>query len=630
MRSPSTLEEAQKPASLTTMGYGFASPAVRGVQYQRRHTAQCGRNRLWRAARRPRMCLSREPVPSVDSVRAMLTSGEKRSQQRALVLVRLLAVEDAMPLLEACVSSTACEFVRATAAVTFGHLVFARAESALRARCLRQLVELLHSDGDYGVRAGAAAGLGGYAAHHGDVDGTILDALKRAIYENSEWQVKFSALAALGELRDKRAIPVLLPALANSNDLLVQAAIGALGNIGDVSVVPRLLAMMGSGDMMTRQQLAQALGHMDKLRTEPAVLDALRTLARDQSTAVREAAKEALRRFGCGDSLMRTPSDADFLKREVDAMLKGDEAGDADINAEDALRRRLERSFDKECVDGASEDGGGGGGGGGIANKAAAAVDSETAADSVSDLQPQLSEAEYEAAVADLSTDDTSKQTLALIALRRADAQAVRTVVLEAGLLNPQRAAIRVRSLAVRLVARAHDMETVLRTLRDDPEENVRSACCDAAAEAGGGEQAVSACVRSFEEDPHWLVRISAAIALGTIGKGQTRVEDALINALSTGGVRGDLPPPQESVVRRHAIIALGFLGSTRCLPALRALVDDGNTEQPVRLRIANALRGIHSREAVQLLQRLVKDEHPEVAEMAQVSLDTLTQLGYA
>lgn len=560
---------------------------------------------------------------SVESIRQLIISQTKADQQRALVLVRHLDVGNALPLLLLCVAKSKNEFVRSSAAVALGHLEFDSArdvEMELRTKCVDKLVALLLGDEDYGVRSGAAAGLGYSARHNGDEEGVILDALTRAVFEDTEWQVRFSALAALGDVRDKRAIPILLPALQDTNDLLVQAAVGALGNIGDASVVPRLLSLLGSSDMMTRQRLAQALGEIKDVRSEPAVLDALRTLARDRYMAVRDAARNSLAQFGCADPAPTKnppPSDDDLLQREVQSLLKGDESGNADVIAGDAFRRRLERSFDKECAEGAASE--------------TPLTRTRSDSDSTAYVNAsELSDAEFDAAVADLRTGDVGKQTLALITLRRGCPARVRSAVLDAGLLDPRRAAVRVRSLAVRLVARAQDMHTVLHTLAGDPEENVRSACCDAAAEAGGGPLAVRACIRSFQEDQHWLVRISAAIALGTIGKGDVAVEDALIAALKPGGVSGDLPAPQESVVRRHAIIALGFLGSTRCFPALRDLVYNQNTEQPVRLRIASALRGIRSVDSIPLLKTLAADEHPEVAEMAQGSLDTLAQLGFA
>lgn len=548
--------------------------------------------------------------PNEESVRALLVSPSKKDQQRGLLFVRKLEPDVALQLLLLCISSSKFEFCRANAATLIGEL---RLESSTQ--CVQELVSLLHSDEDYGVRGAAAAGLGYHAENHPSTRGEIVDALTRAIFEDTDWQVKFSALAALGEARDVRAVPVLLPNLSSDNALFVQATVGALGNIGDVKTVPHLLTLLGDKDMMTRQRLAQALGDIKECLSEPAVLDALRTLARDTSMAVRDAAKYSLERAGCsGDPARKSDlSDDELMEREVTLMFSGDETGNADVNAGDALRRRLERSFDKEWVH----------------EKAS----SQPPVPSVPVVSPNaqqiLAEHEFSTAVGNLRSSDIRKQTLALITLRRGNADRVRSAVLDAGLLDHSRTAMRVRSLAIRLIARARDVHTVILTLKNDPEENVRSACCDAAAEAGGGSMARQACIESFESDSHWLVRISAAIALGTIGKGCIETENALIRSLEKDGVK-DLTEPQASVVRRHAVTALGFLGSVAALPIFTRLTIEPNTDEAVRLRIANALRGIRCKESVEVLKRLVTDEIEEVAEMAQGSLDTLTQQGFA
>lgn len=566
-----------------------------------------------RPARRPRLYASANSGSDVDeaSVRALLLSPGKSEQQRGLLLVRKLSARTALELLQLSLSTSGNEFIRATAAINLGQL---RLPVALRSGAVRVLIDLLYSDGDYSVRAGAAAALGHFDELNPGAHTEVVDALTRALFEDTEWQVQFSALAALGDVRDARAIPVVLPCLQSSNDLLVQAAVGALGQIGDTSTVPQLLDLLGCADMMTRQRLAQALGSIEACRSEPAVLDALRTLARDQSFAVRDAAQSALRRFGCADPVRKSElSENDLMQREVEQLLAGDESGDAVSTAGDALRRRLERSFDKEWVE----------------DHSPSAIVAEVA-DSEEDavVAPHMEEEELALVINDLRNGTEAQQTLAAIALRGCTPVRARQVVLTERTLDVAKYPVRVRSLCVRLLARAKDIPTILDTLRSDPEENVRSACCDAAAEAGGGAVAIRACVNSFETDEHWLVRISAAIALGSIGKGCAFTEGALMRSLAPGGVAG-LTPPQASVVRRHAITALGFLGSTDCLPILRQLVNVEDTEQPVRLRIANALRAIPSKEGVEILKKLVEDEEKEVADMAQGSLDSLAQLGF-
>lgn len=560
-----------------------------------------------------------------DAVRALIMSKGKAEQQKGLLLVRQLPAALALELLLLSLDTSQNEFIRATAAVGLGQLE--QPDNATRNTAIHAMIRLLNNDKEYSVRSSAAAGMGYLTNLPQDVLSTVIDALSRGIFEDTEWQVQFSCLAAIGNLKDVRAVPVILPCLRSNNDLLVQAAVGALGEIGDSSVIPELLKLLGCEDMMTRQRLAQALGLMEDCRNEPAVIDALRTLSRDQSFAVRDAANEGLQQFGYSDPAKQGDlSDAELIDREVENLLSGDESGEAGESAGDALRRRLERSFDKECVDGHSKlDAGGSRSNPNDVVKNSAASGSGQG----SNQTPIVSDEEYLSLINDLKHGSHTQQSVAAIRLRKCDGPRALQAVIAANALDPSVYSLRVRSLAVSLLARARAMDKILHVLRTDPEENVRSACCDAATDAGGGKEAVEACIEAFEKDPKWLVRVSAAIALGSIGKESAQAEDSLIHSLQPGGVT-DLGPPQDSVIRRHAVTALGFIGSQKCVPTLKRLVDDPDTDQAVRFRIAAALRGIHSKESADLARTLVSDSSDEVSEMAQGSLDALTLLGFA
>lgn len=174
--------------------------------------------------------------------------------------------------------------------------------------------------------------------------------------EDLEWQVRFSCLVSLGNLRDLRAVPICVAALKSDNDLLVQAAVGACGDLGDFSALPELLHCLGSEDVMTRQRLAHALGCFSP--PGEAVIDALMELTNDASFAVREAAVDSLGTHG-----ISVPENGDELQleREVAALLAGNSVEDAKKRTEDSAERavlkRLERSFNLETSeepDGAS------------------------------------------------------------------------------------------------------------------------------------------------------------------------------------------------------------------------------------------------------------------------------------
>lgn len=215
------------------------------------------------------------------------------------------------------------------------------------------LIDLVANDGDFSIRSAAAAGCGylsddaRWGGEGGPAEG-VVDALLKAWVEDGEWQVRFSCLVSLGNLKDERAVEVAVAALESNNDLLVQAAVGACGDLGHPQVVAPLLGCLGSEDVMTRQRLAHALGCFDP--PEEAIVDALVTLCHDPSFAVRDAAGDSLRRYG-----MEKPEESDNegqLEREVAALLAGNSVEDAkkrtEDGAEQALRKRLERSYKLE------------------------------------------------------------------------------------------------------------------------------------------------------------------------------------------------------------------------------------------------------------------------------------------
>lgn len=543
--------------------------------------------------RRPRInaCINPTQPPSPEFVRSLLTATTKAEQQKGLLLVRNLPPTHALELLHLCLSTSKNDFIRATAAISIGELKLS--DEASSAHAIRTLQELIATDEDYSVRAAAAAGLGYVSGVTitDSVRGGVIQTLRRAVWEDAEWQVQFSALAALGNLRDARAVPLLTQYLDSDNDLLVQAAVGALGDIGEPSVIPELLELLGCKDMMTRQRLAQALTSMSADDGREAVIDALRTLSRDQSFAVRDAALEGLRKFGCEVE----EEDDELIEKEVMALMEGDEMGEADVSAGEARRRRLERSFEKPFVGQGREEGG-------------------------------ESDEEYEKLVGSLSHGSEGERVVAAIKLRSYEGGLCVRAVEKANGLDVAHATVKIRSLCVGLLARGKRVDLIVRVLQNDLEQNVRSACCDALMDVGGDE-AVAACVEAFGGDKHWLVRVSAAIALGNIGKDRSDVEDVLITCLEPGGV-DDLSDPVSSVVRRHAVTALGFLGCTRAVSVFEQLLRDESTDDAVRYRTAAALRGIPCDESVQLVRELINDGNKDVAEMARGSLDALVQSG--
>lgn len=571
------------------------------------------------------LCSAEEPA-TPESVKALLSSSTKLEQQRGLLLVRQLPPEAALELLLLSVRTSNNDFIRATAAVAIGELDLS--DTNLSSKASATLAELLATADDYSVRSAAAAGMGYATSVPENIRTAMVEALSRALLEDSDWQVHFSCLVSLGTLGDKRALPALLPWLQRKNDLLVQATVGALGDIGDAAAVPDLLAVLGASDMMTRQRLAQTLGRITTPSPEPAIIDALRTLSKDQSFIVREAAVFALESIGVSDVPQEdTLSNEQLLDKEVANLLEGDETGKAVESASDALRRRLERSFNKEWTGGYDSP---------LLNSGYThgpeeGIEPLTEESSKSGTKPEAPETNmdlYKTLVEELRNGDSKTRVLAAISLRRFEGRLASAAVLETRAMDVNIAPQRLRSVCAALLGQGGEISALISALETDPDQNVRSAVCDALAAAGGGPKAVRACIRTLETDEHWLVRISAAITLGAIAKGESEAEKALLRCLKPSDEL-NLPPPQLAVIQRHAVTALGFLGSEQAVSVFKDILADKDADLAIRHRIATALSGIESHESVTLARSLTEDSDSSVSEMAQSSLDVLAKRGF-
>jgi HEAT repeat protein len=111
--------------------------------------------------------------------------------------------------------------------------------------------------------------------------------LEKVYRESPEWLVKFSIIAALGEMGDSRSLELLADAIASENELIKTAAIASLGELGDTRGVPLLVPLAGDPDWQIRFRVAQSLS---RLKNEEA-MTALNVLYRDSVEQVANAAK---------------------------------------------------------------------------------------------------------------------------------------------------------------------------------------------------------------------------------------------------------------------------------------------------------------------------------------------------
>src|SRR6476469_6317563 len=123
-----------------------------------------------------------------------------------------------------------------------------------------------------------------------DVQAAAADALEdlQQVYSStSEWLVQLSIVAALGEMGDPKAFPMLENALTSENELIQTIAISALGELGDKRALPLLLPYASNADWQIRYRVAQALGRLGGAEAQTA----LEILAKDEVEQVAQEAK---------------------------------------------------------------------------------------------------------------------------------------------------------------------------------------------------------------------------------------------------------------------------------------------------------------------------------------------------
>jgi HEAT repeat protein len=146
------------------------------------------------------------------------------------------------------------------------------------------LRDRLLNDSEPDVQAAAADSLGALKLTDAFED------LQQLYHSTSEWLVKFSIIAALGELGDSRSFELLEAALNAENELVKTAAIGSLGELGDSRALPLLLPFVSHPDWQIRYRLVQALSHFD----HPDAKAALQRLSQDEMQPVAQEAKTHL------------------------------------------------------------------------------------------------------------------------------------------------------------------------------------------------------------------------------------------------------------------------------------------------------------------------------------------------
>jgi HEAT repeat protein len=108
---------------------------------------------------------------------------------------------------------------------------------------------------------------------------------------DSDSDVRRLACEVLGRIGDPQAIPHLIQALGDRN--VRAAACWALGRIGDPQAVPHLIQALGDSEEWVRVEACWALGAIG----DPQAIPHLTKKLKDEDSSVRGAAEEAIRQI---------------------------------------------------------------------------------------------------------------------------------------------------------------------------------------------------------------------------------------------------------------------------------------------------------------------------------------------
>jgi HEAT repeat protein len=212
-----------------------------------------------------------------ESVQSLLESSDYADRLRAINQIRQLNPQDGFRLIQTVVedSNPRVRYAAVSQMSVLGQQDLPQATALLRGR-LR--------DSETDVQAAAADSIAALKITD------AFDDLQKLYHATSEWLVKFSIVAALGELGDKRAFELLQEALQSDNELIQTAAIGSLGELGDDRAVALLVPYATNADWQIRYRVAQALARLDGAEAQAA----LEQLSHDDLEHIAQEARNGL------------------------------------------------------------------------------------------------------------------------------------------------------------------------------------------------------------------------------------------------------------------------------------------------------------------------------------------------
>ncbi|MEM9482684.1 MAG: HEAT repeat domain-containing protein [Cyanobacteria bacterium P01_F01_bin.116] len=221
-------------------------------------------------------------VISPEQIEQQLKSEDLGQRLRAVNLLREIDPVIAFELIQNVISDSSSR-VRYAAISQFSSL-----GNQDREKALTVLRHALYHDPEADVQSAAADSIGALQLAE------AYDDLVTAYNSTSEWIVQMSIVACLGELGVSQGFELLKQALQSNTALVSLTAIGAMGELKDPRAIPLLLPFVESDDWQVRHRLAQSLSHYLQTPQAKEVIPTLTQLTQDESDIVADAARQHL------------------------------------------------------------------------------------------------------------------------------------------------------------------------------------------------------------------------------------------------------------------------------------------------------------------------------------------------
>lgn len=395
------------------------------------------------------------------------------------------------------------------------------------------------------------------------------------LLQESEADLRIYAALALGDLRDRRAIPYLIKALQDENTNVRYHSIEALGKLRALEAVEALVAIAETKEFFLAFPALEALCEAGESRIAPRLVPLL------EDNTLRPAVVEALGRLG-------------------------------DENVIEPILSALQRSPDLATV------------------IAQALVNLETR------YQHHYGEGEYIADLVRRQIAPTAANHM-MTALNSTDGPELRALVRVLGWTGDRNVAEALTRLLASTEVRSEVVETLVRygsrvtdllcSQLQAPDEDVRRAAVVALARIGD-RNAVPQLVRLLIEDEALTITVAGALAkigdsraynalLSLLGQKNSGIRQAAIGALNSLGhpeLSGDIERLLSSTdphVRESAVRIAGYFCFPNCLERLLELTKD--RDENVRRAAIENLAYVSDDRALELLRRAVRDETPRI-----------------